>query len=102
MRDKASKASLWNMVEAEHREFVTLVRGLTADQWAAPSLCGAWSATSSSTPRVIFTTNHRYGGSRSSWPAQDSRSMWQSDGMSSGTGTWTTTPWLPGLAHRSR
>jgi uncharacterized protein (TIGR03083 family) len=31
------------MVEAEHADFVSLVRRLTSEQWSAPSLCEAWS-----------------------------------------------------------
>jgi uncharacterized protein (TIGR03083 family) len=34
---------LRNMVEAEQADFATLLRGLTAEQWAAPSLCKGWS-----------------------------------------------------------
>ena len=34
---------LRNMVEAEQEEFVELLRGLTPEQWQAPSLCGGWS-----------------------------------------------------------
>jgi uncharacterized protein (TIGR03083 family) len=41
-RGMADKWSLWEMVEAERAEFVTLARRLTADEWAAPTLCGAW------------------------------------------------------------
>src|SRR5205809_7900719 len=31
------------MVESEQTEFVDLLRGLTSEQWAAPSLCRGWS-----------------------------------------------------------
>jgi uncharacterized protein (TIGR03083 family) len=32
-----------NMVENEQTEFAELLRGLTSDQWASPSLCAGWS-----------------------------------------------------------
>ena len=32
-----------NMVEAEQADFTALLRGLTPEQWAAPSLCNGWS-----------------------------------------------------------
>ena len=34
---------LREMVESEQTEFVELLRGLTSEQWAAPSLCRGWS-----------------------------------------------------------
>jgi uncharacterized protein (TIGR03083 family) len=35
--------TLRNMVEAEQTDFTALLRGLTPEQWAAPSLCNGWS-----------------------------------------------------------
>lgn len=34
---------LRNMVEAEQADFAALLRGLSPEQWAAPSLCSGWS-----------------------------------------------------------
>src|SRR5438876_8224854 len=34
---------LRNMVDAEQQEFATMLRGLSPEQWKAPSLCKGWS-----------------------------------------------------------
>ena len=34
---------LRNMVDAEQQEFATMLRGLSPEQWKAPSLCRGWS-----------------------------------------------------------
>jgi len=39
----ADAYELRNMVEAEQADFAVLLRGLTPEQWAAPSLCNGWS-----------------------------------------------------------
>jgi uncharacterized protein (TIGR03083 family) len=39
----AESYELRNMIEAEQLEFADLLRGLTSEQWAAPSLCAGWS-----------------------------------------------------------
>ena len=33
---------LRNMIEAEQLEFAAMLRGLTPEQWAVPSLCQGW------------------------------------------------------------
>ena len=38
----ADTTALLTRAEAEQRDFVTLTRALTDDQWAAPSLCAKW------------------------------------------------------------
>ena len=39
----ADAYELRNMVEAEQSDFASLLRGLTPEQWSAPSLCSGWS-----------------------------------------------------------
>lgn len=39
----ANAYELRNMVEAEQSDFAALLRGLTPEQWTAPSLCTGWS-----------------------------------------------------------
>jgi len=47
---------LRSMVEDEQEEFATLLRGLTAEQWAFPSLCKGWSVHDV----VIHIANHSH------------------------------------------
>ncbi len=39
----ADAYELRNLVEAEQADFATMLRGLTPEQWKAPSLCRGWS-----------------------------------------------------------